>query len=66
MDMEYLLSYFCEKDAVIEFPVNKEIIQKVMSTFADDNHDPNDNYTLSIVATKDAFQGIVTLNIHFL
>ena len=55
MDIEHLLNYPCENDAVMESPIDKEIIQGVMGTSANDDHDPDDNCSLLYVSTKEAF-----------
>ena len=56
MDIEYFLNYPCQND------IDDEIIQGIIGTSTDDDHDPDDNYSLPNVSTKEAFQAIVTLN----
>ena len=43
MDVEYLLNYSSENDAMIESHIDEEIIQGIMDTPADDDYDPDDN-----------------------
>ncbi|KAK9214619.1 hypothetical protein WN944_006612 [Citrus x changshan-huyou] len=75
MDIEYFLNYPCENDAVMESSIDEEIIQGVIvmessideeiiqgviGTSTDDDHDPDDSYSLPNVSTKEAFQAIYT------
>ena len=61
MDIDHLLNYSCENDAVIESPIDEEIIQGIMNTSADNDHDPYDSYSLPNV-----FQAVVTSNTYFI
>lgn len=54
-DIEYLLNYSSENDTVMESPTNEQIIQGVMGTFADDDHDVYNSYNLLNVFIKRGF-----------
>ncbi|XP_026417251.1 uncharacterized protein LOC113312729 [Papaver somniferum] len=64
MDVEYLLNYPNENDAVVESPTNEEIIESVMN---DENDlEPDDSSAIPNVSSKDSFQAMVTLKIYLL
>ena len=66
MDIEHLLNYSCENDAVMESPTDEEIIQGIMNTSADNDHDPYDSYSLPNISVKEVFQAAVTSNTYFI
>ena len=68
MDVEHLLNYPSNNDAVMESAIDEEIIQSVMNTSNDDenNPDPDDSSVLPNVSSKKAFQAITILNNYLL
>ncbi|XP_022866870.1 uncharacterized protein LOC111386636 [Olea europaea var. sylvestris] len=57
MDVEHLLNYPSENDAVIESPTYEEIIQSVMNSNDDENDpEPDDSSVVPNVSSKEAFQ----------
>ncbi len=62
MDVEHLLNYPNENDAVMESPTEEEIIQSVLNN--DDNNDleQDDSSIVPTVSAKEAFQAITTLS----
>lgn len=67
MDVEYLLNYPSENDAIMESPIDEEIIQSVMNN-NDDENDPesDDSSVVPNVSSKEAFQAIVILSNYLL
>ena len=59
------MNYPSENDAVMESLTGEKIIQGIMDTPTDDDHDLDDNCVLLNVPKK-AFQAIVTLNNYLL
>ncbi|XP_022888936.1 CENP-B homolog protein 2-like [Olea europaea var. sylvestris] len=67
MDVEHLLNYPNENNAVMKSPTDEEIIQSVMNSNDDENdHEPNDSSVVPNVSSKEAFQAIVTLSNYLL
>ena len=46
----------------MESPTNEDIIQGIMNSSADNDHDPYDSYSLPNVFIKEIFQAAVTSN----
>ena len=45
MDIENLLNYHCENVAMMKSSTDEKIIQEVMGTSVDNDHDPNASYS---------------------
>ena len=66
MDVEYLLNYPSENDAVMESPMDEEIIKSVMNIDKGIDPEPDDSNVIPSVSSKEAFQAINTLNNYLL
>ncbi|XP_074359320.1 CENP-B homolog protein 2-like [Apium graveolens] len=66
MDVEHLLNYPNENDAVMESPTDEEIIESVMSTDEGTDPEPDDSNVIPSVSSKEAFQALTTLNNYLL
>ncbi|XP_022853130.1 uncharacterized protein LOC111374648 [Olea europaea var. sylvestris] len=67
MDVEYLLNYPSENDAVMESPTDEEKIQLVMNSNDNENDpEPDNNSVVPNVSSKEAFQAIVALSNYLL
>ncbi|XP_074328015.1 uncharacterized protein LOC141665927 [Apium graveolens] len=66
MDVEHLLNYPNENDAVMESPTDEEIIESVMSTDEGTDPEPDDSNVIPSVSSKEAFQTLTTLNNYLL
>ncbi|XP_022895244.1 CENP-B homolog protein 2-like [Olea europaea var. sylvestris] len=67
MDVEHLLNYPRENDAVMESPTDGEIIQSVINSNDDENDpEPDDSRVVPNVSLKEAFQAKVTLSSYLL
>ncbi|XP_022858482.1 CENP-B homolog protein 2-like [Olea europaea var. sylvestris] len=67
MDVEHLLNYPSENDAIMESPRDEEIIQLVMNSNDDENDpEPDDSSVVPNVSSKESFQAIVTLSNYLL
>ncbi|XP_022852907.1 CENP-B homolog protein 2-like [Olea europaea var. sylvestris] len=67
MNVEHLLNYPSENDAIMELSIDEEIIQSVMNSNDDENdHEPDDGSVVPNVLSKEAFQSIVTLSNYLL
>ncbi|XP_026388977.1 uncharacterized protein LOC113283810 [Papaver somniferum] len=58
MEVEHLLNYLNENDAVIESPTEEEIIESVMNN--ENDPDPDDSSVVPNMSSKDAFQAMAT------
>lgn len=66
MDVELLLNYSRENEAIMEKPIDEEITQGEMDTLNDDYHDLDYSCILSVDSPTQAFLTVVTLNHFFL
>ncbi|KAL8096590.1 hypothetical protein AgCh_037524 [Apium graveolens] len=66
MDVEHLLNYPNENDAVMKSPTDEEIIESVMSTDEGTDPEPDDSNVIPSVSSKEAFQALNTLNNYLL
>ena len=60
MDVEHLMNYPEENNAVMESPTDEEIIEAVLNDETNDL-EPDDNITIPRVSLREAFHAIVTM-----
>lgn len=65
MDVEHLLNYPEENNAVMESPTDEEIIEAVLNDEANDP-EPDDSITIPQVSSREVFQAIVTIQNYLL
>ena len=56
MDIENLLNYHCENVAMMKSSTDEKIIQEVMGTSVDNDHDPNVSYSYQMFPQKRLFK----------
>ena len=65
MNVEHLLNYPEENNAVMDSPTDEEIIEAVLNDEANDP-EPDDSITIPQVSSREAFQAIVTIKNYLL